>query len=113
MPGTGWWRYKNGGTTLASYSYDGLGRRIIENTEHDDGPVLLEPVAGAGGASRRRGARSHYVWSPVYVDALVLRDQRRTGGGTLSERLCVQQDANWNVTALVNAVGERGGAVRL
>jgi hypothetical protein len=28
-----------------------------------------------------------------------------TGGGTLSERLYVQQDANWNVTAVVNTSG--------
>jgi RHS repeat-associated protein len=41
----------------------------------------------------------------VYVDALVLRDRDATGGGTLSERLWVQQDANWNVTALVNGSG--------
>src|SRR5207302_1864598 len=45
------------------------------------------------------------VWSPVYVDALVERDRDPTGGGTLSERLYVQQDANWNVTALLNTSG--------
>jgi RHS repeat-associated protein len=38
------------------------------------------------------------VWSPVYVDALVLRDR----GG---ERLYVQQDANFNVTALIDTTG--------
>ena len=41
----------------------------------------------------------------MYVDALVLRDRDATGSGTLSERLWVQQDANWNVTALVNGSG--------
>src|SRR5205823_582304 len=39
-----------------------------------------------------------YVWSPVYVDALVERD----AGG---QRLYVQQDANWNVTALISSGG--------
>jgi RHS repeat-associated protein len=95
--------YKNGSTTLESLSYDGLDRRIVENPGtardlyySDQWQVLEERVGGA--------AKVHYVWSPVYVDALVLRD-RDTGGGTLSERLWVQQDANWNVTALVNGSG--------
>jgi RHS repeat-associated protein len=43
-----------------------------------------------------------YFWSPVYVDALVFRDRSTHNNGTLDERLWVQQDANWNVTALVN-----------
>ena len=46
-----------------------------------------------------------YVWSPVYVDAMVLRDRDTDANGSLEERLWVQQDANWNVTALVNASG--------
>jgi RHS repeat-associated protein len=46
-----------------------------------------------------------YVWSPVYVDAMVLRDRDTDANGTLDERLWVQQDANWNVTALVNGSG--------
>ena len=45
------------------------------------------------------------VWSPVYVNALVLRDQSSLGNGTLDQRLYVQTDANWNVTALVDASG--------
>ncbi len=97
--------YKNGSTTLETFSYDGLGRRIVQNTggTADDlyysnqWQVLEERVAGA--------VTVHYVWSPVYVDAMVLRDRDATGSGTLSERLWVQQDANWNVTALVNTSG--------
>lgn len=46
-----------------------------------------------------------YVWSPVYVDAMVLRDRDTDANGTLDERLWVQQDANWNVTALVDGSG--------
>src|SRR5262249_31550787 len=44
-------------------------------------------------------------WSPVYVDAMVLRDRDTNSDGTLDERLWVQQDANWSVTALVNGSG--------
>jgi RHS repeat-associated protein len=41
------------------------------------------------------------------VDALVLRDRDANGqsGDGLEERLYVQQDGNWNVTALVNGSG--------
>jgi RHS repeat-associated protein len=46
-----------------------------------------------------------YVWSPVYVDALVLRDRDSNGDGTLDERLYVVQDANYNVTALFDNSG--------
>jgi RHS repeat-associated protein len=50
-------------------------------------------------------ATARYVWSPVYVNALVLRDFATGTPGTLNQRLWVQQDANWNVTALVNGSG--------
>jgi RHS repeat-associated protein len=98
--------YKNGGTVLETMAYDGLGRRIVTNTGtatdlyySQDWQVLEERVGGA--------AKVHYVWSPVYVDALVLRDRDADGnnGNGLEERLWVQQDANWNVTALVNGSG--------
>jgi len=48
-----------------------------------------------------------YVRSPAYVNALVLRDRSTLHNGTLDERVWVQQDANWNVTALVNSSGLR------
>jgi RHS repeat-associated protein len=47
-----------------------------------------------------------YVWSPVYVDALVLRDRDSDGDGTLDERLWLVQDANFTVTAVVDESGE-------
>jgi RHS repeat-associated protein len=90
-------------TVLATYQYDALSRRIVENSGgtatdlfySSAWQVLEEQVGGA--------VQAQYVWSPVYVDALVLRD--RTTTGTLSERLYAQQDANWDVTALVNTSG--------
>jgi RHS repeat-associated protein len=84
-------------TLLAAYSYDGLNRRVVENhgTATDlyfssDWQVLEEQVAGV--------TQAQYVWSPVYVDAIVERDRG-------AERLYVQQDANWNVTAIVDTSG--------
>ncbi len=54
-----------------------------------------------------------YVWSPVYVNALVLRDQDLSGTGLTAtgtvgtdfSRLWAVQDANWNVVALVDGSG--------
>ncbi len=85
-------------TVLAGYGYDALGRRISETrgfTTTDvyfssQWQVLEERVNGA--------TTAQYVWSPGYVDALVERD----AGGT---RLYVQQDANFNVTGLVDTTG--------
>jgi len=41
------------------------------------------------------------VWSPVYVNALILRDEL----GNSPSRIWAVQDANWNVVALVNDPG--------
>jgi RHS repeat-associated protein len=86
-----------GGTTLSSYAYDALGRRVIETS---GAAVDLYFSKDWQALEERVGAtvQAQYVWSPVYVDALVLRDRG-------SERLYVQQDANWNVTAVVDPVG--------
>jgi len=96
--------------TVVSYSYDGLNRRVTR----DDGATtdlyysagwqVVEEGVGGDVAARQ-------VWSPVYVDALVLRDRDTDADGVPDdERLWVQQDANWNVTAIVDGngvVGER------
>jgi RHS repeat-associated protein len=87
-------QYKNGATPLETYGYDALGRRITENpgTVRDLyysmlWQLLEEDVAGS--------MQDQYVWSPVYVDAVIERD-------TPTQRLYVQHDANFNVTALVD-----------
>ncbi len=109
----GWHRLaavSSGGTTLAAYAYDGLGRRVVETTggtttdlyHSAQWQVLEERVGGV--------ATTQYVWSPVYVDALVERDRDAdgssgTGPGGREERLYALQDANWNTTALVSTSG--------
>jgi RHS repeat-associated protein len=88
---------KSGGTQLEAYTYDALGRRVTLNPGtltslyYSSAWQVLEEQAGGV-------TQAQYVWSPVYVDALVERDRG-------SERLYVQQDANWNVTAIVNGAG--------
>ena len=86
---------------VARYGRDALGRRItVEQGEtvtdrYFSSPwqLLEESIDGS--------TVTRHVWSPVYVDALVLRDRDTDGNGTLDERLYPLQDANWNVTALV------------
>jgi RHS repeat-associated protein len=96
---------KNGSTTLAAYSYDALGRRITE-THGSTTTDLYYSSAWQVLEERVNGVlQARNIWSPVYVDALVLRDQSSQQNGTLDQRLYVQQDANWNVTALVNTAG--------
>ncbi len=107
------------GSTTEHFAYDALGRRIQEIEPNLFGDavtrdlyfsaqwqVLEEHETSAGHYTNL--VRAQCVWSPVYVDALVERDRdpAQYGSGSLSERLYVQQDADWNVTALV---GQSGG----
>jgi RHS repeat-associated protein len=97
------------GAALETFGYDGLNRRVsntVGSTTTDRfysaGWQVLEEKVGSSTTAR-------YVWSPVYVDAMVLRDRDTDANGTLDERLWTQQDANWNVTAVAtpSGVGER------
>jgi RHS repeat-associated protein len=98
----------SGGISV-SYAYDALGRRLVENsgTRRDlyyssAWQVVEERV---GNNPQNQAVQIQNVWSPVYVDALIERDRDPNQSGMLSERLYVQQDANWNVTALVDSTG--------
>ncbi len=103
---------KNGATTLASYKYDAGGRRtfstsIGQDWYYDSNWQLIEEHCGG------TVNVGQYVWSlDGYVDDLVLRDDTASGSnnyGTttsgLHRRLYAQQDANHNVTALVDTAG--------
>ena len=89
-----------GGTTLKTYGYNALNRRVSETVGSNTTDlyysagwqVLEERVNGSG--------KYRYVWSPVYVDAMILRDRLDA-----SERIWVQQDANFNVTAITDNSG--------
>ncbi|HEV3447791.1 MAG TPA: DUF4214 domain-containing protein [Gemmataceae bacterium] len=89
--------YKSGSTVLVSYSYDLLGRRVTENPGtlrniyfSAAWQVLEEDVGGS--------MQDQYIWSRVYIDAMIERD-------TPSQRLYLEHDLNWNVTAIVDASG--------
>ena len=96
---------KNGSTTLAAYGYDGLGRRVTET--HGSTTTDLYYSAGWQVLEERQGGvvQARYVWSPAGIDTLVLRDYSTQHNGVLDQRLYVQQDANGNVTALVDTSG--------
>lgn len=95
----------SGGTTLATYKWDGAGRRVQEtrgsNTTDlyysSQWQVLEERVGGT--------AKFSYAWSPVYVDAMIARDRDTDANGSLDERLYAVQDANFNMTALMDVSG--------
>jgi RHS repeat-associated protein len=88
---------KSGSTVLEAYSYDALGRRVSVNPGT---PTSLYYSAAWQVLEEQSGGstQAQYVWSPVYVDALIERDRG-------SERFYVQQDANYNVTAIVDPSG--------
>jgi RHS repeat-associated protein len=98
-------KVKSGSTVLETFAYDGTNRRVtntVGSTTTDlyysDQWQVLEEKVGSSTSAR-------YVWSPVYVDAMVLRDRDTDADGALDERLWAQQDANWNVTAVVDGTG--------
>jgi RHS repeat-associated protein len=88
-----------------TYELDGLGRRI-EETSGGTTTDFYHTAAWQVVEERVDGTpRRQYVWSPVYVDALVLSDRDADSNGTLEERLWVAQDANYNVTAVFDNSG--------
>jgi RHS repeat-associated protein len=86
-----------GRDALHRHVTDTVGSTVTDRFFSGDWQVL-ETKVGSNTVTRN-------VWSPVYVDGLVLRDRDTDANGTLDERLYSLQDANWNTTALVNAGG--------
>jgi RHS repeat-associated protein len=89
--------------------YDALNRRVSETasstTTHFYYNLAWQVVEERVGGTGSSNVRAQYLWSPVGVDVLILRDRDTDGNGTLDERLYVQQDAQSNVTALVDTSG--------
>ena len=103
------------GSAIASYTYDGTGQRITE-THGGTTRDLYHSPAGQVLEERQGGTvKDQYVWSAAYVNAMVLRDADAdnnsstgslgTTGSGLEQRLYVQTDANYNVTALIDTSG--------
>jgi RHS repeat-associated protein len=90
--------------------YDALGRRILEGEKSGTSAAAGRELYYSAGwqviEERESGVlKAQYVWSPVYVDAQVLRDYDTDGDGTLDQRLYAHQDANFNVTSMADGTG--------
>ncbi|MBS0208875.1 MAG: RHS repeat-associated core domain-containing protein [Planctomycetes bacterium] len=90
---------------VATYAYDGLNRRITitasGHIRHCYYTAQWQDIEERLDASTTPDRQ--FAWGLRYIDDLVLRDRSTTG--TLNERLYTLQDANWNVTAVVNTSG--------
>jgi len=119
------------GTEVARYEYDGLNRRIVEQVGTLASPAAataairdvyysqdrqaLEERVRTSPSQVAATADTRFIWSPVYVDAMVARDRNAdgnttTGTGGLEQRVYALQDANWNTTAIIAATGVPGVA---
>jgi RHS repeat-associated protein len=98
----------DGDTTVAQYAYDPATRRVVAATSSEqrhfyysaNWQILEERLGDTPAAA---SADRQFVWGLRYIDDCVLRD-RTTTAGPLAERLYALQDANWNVTAIVDPV---------
>ena len=93
---------------IATYAYDGRGRRISKTVGEDrydyyynENWQILE-IDHAVGTGESKPSQQ-FVWDPRYIDAPVLVKQDTNGDGTLDRTLYYTQDANFNVTALIDA----------
>jgi RHS repeat-associated protein len=98
----------DGQNTVATYVFDGQGRRIrktIGNDAYDHyyntGHQLLEVRKNAD-----TDPLEQYVWGLDYIDSAVLRFRDSDSNGTLDETLYVLHDANFNVTAVIDTSGD-------
>ena len=114
----------NGTTLIAQYQYDATGRRIVKGVDdgtdgsldtfthyfHSGTQVIEtregEDVSGAAPAAESLEPKYQNIWSPRYVDSMILRDEYDAGGDIITaNRVYYLSDANYNVTALVDASG--------
>jgi RHS repeat-associated protein len=108
------------GTTVAEYRYDGLGRRIVklipnganwDRTDfyYNEAWQCLEERKATAQADKETvatAAKVQWLWDVRYIDAPVCRWRDDNSDGDFAdagETLYYCNDANMNVTALVNA----------
>jgi RHS repeat-associated protein len=100
--GSGGWQKR------AEYRYDGQTWRIVAKSYTSGTLTETRDLYYSAGwqVVEERGAgatQAQYVWNPMYIDALMLRD--RSVLGSLNERLYAMQDANFNTVAIADATG--------
>ena len=105
---------RDGGTLIAGYGYDGLGRRIGKKTYSGGQLNQLRQFFYSNSwqvLEERELLLAHnverqYVWGVMYVDELIERDRDSNDDGTLEERLYALQDANYSLTCLIDTNGD-------
>jgi len=91
--------------TIARYERDALGR-VIERTAEAVTTAVFYSVGWQELEQQVEDETTQQkVWSPVYIDALILRDRDTNDNGDVDERLYAMQDGNWNVTGVVTDAG--------
>jgi YD repeat-containing protein len=104
-----------GSTSVATYGYDGLNRRIVKGIyvsgtlDHKEHAYVNEKwqaleIRKEVSGTINSNPLEQYVWHPFYVDAPVLRDYDATTTGSPT-RYYYTFDANYNVTAATNSSG--------
>ncbi len=119
---------KDGIHVVAEFEYDGTGRRVlkiydsqspgspngVDACEHylHSGQQVIETRQDdleGGEAPVADSIQPTYqnVWSPRYIDSLILRDENTDSDGLCDDaRVFYLADANYNVTALVDTNGD-------
>jgi RHS repeat-associated protein len=87
---------------LATYTYDPAGRRVTKTIGSVTTAVYW--TLGWQELERRQGetVTESFVWSPVYIDALLCRDS----GTGLATRHYFQHDHRYSVSAITNSAGQ-------
>ena len=106
----------NSSNVIATYDYNGLGWRVRKELgagSSNNGDVydyyynftwqVIEVDKTPSGGSSY--TYKQYVWGRRYIDAPVCRFRDTNADGTLDETLYYTEDANFNVTGLVNTSG--------
>jgi RHS repeat-associated protein len=90
--------YEGMGRSTQEITLDGSGDQVVTDFYYSMGGQILEEYVG--------GQKSvSNVFSPVYVNAILLRDRDTNGDGTLDQRVYFSQDANFNTTGVISTTG--------
>jgi len=97
------------GHFIKGYTYDGLGRRVQEITVSDTVTMTRDGYFSAGGQLLETyvedGKQERKVYSPIYTNAVLVRDMDTDSNGSLDQRVYFTSDANFNVTSVISASG--------
>jgi RHS repeat-associated protein len=95
------------GAAIATYAYDGLNRRVKKTVGTDAYDYYYNEQWQVLEVRKNGSANpvEQWVWDQRYVDAPLLRWHDSDTDGTADDTLYACDDANMNVTALVDASG--------